>query len=66
MAGTKTSKEADAKFKRAIEVLSAHEMRYHSKETVARRMATAETMDKYSPTILNKPKKKLRVREGFK
>ncbi|KAH9984234.1 hypothetical protein BJV77DRAFT_1038622, partial [Russula vinacea] len=53
-AGIETSTEADEKFERAIE-------RYHSKETVARRMATENLME--SPTILNTLKEKLRARK---
>jgi hypothetical protein len=56
------SKEADEKFKEAINALSDYEKRYHSNETIVRRMATAEAKDKSSLTILNKLKGKLRVR----
>lgn len=58
----KISKEADEKFKEAINALSEYEKRYHSNETVVKRMATAEAKDKSSLTILNKLKVKLRVR----
>jgi len=40
--------------KEAINALSDYEKRYHSSETVARRMVAAETKDKSSLTILNK------------
>ena len=60
----KISREADEKFKEAINALSDYEKRYHSNETVVKRMAAAETKDKSSLTILNKIKEKMRVR-GF-
>ena len=47
---------ADVKFKRAIEVLSDFEKKYHYGETVARRMATENLK---FPTILNTLKEKL-------
>ena len=56
--------EADKKFERAIDVLSSYEKRYHSKVTVASRMATENLMK--SPTILNTLKEKLRARQVFK
>jgi hypothetical protein len=56
------SKEADENFKEAINALSDYEKRYHSNETIVKRMATAEAKDKSSLTILNKLKGKLRVR----
>jgi hypothetical protein len=46
--------------------LSDYEKKCYSKETVSKRMAAAEAKDKSSSTVLNKLKKKLRVREGFK
>jgi hypothetical protein len=63
-AGIEASTEADEKFKRAIQVLSYYEKTYHSKETVARRMATENLME--LPTILNTLKEKLRARMVFK
>jgi len=59
----KTSKDADAKFKGAIDALSAYEKKFHPKETVAETMAEAEAKDKKSSTILSKLKETLRVRE---
>lgn len=56
----KISKEVDEKFKEAINALSDYEKRYHSNETVVKRMATAVAKDKSSLTILNKLKGKLR------
>ena len=63
-AGIEKSTGADEKFKRAIIVLSYYEKAYHSKETVARRMATENLME--PPTILNTLKEKLRARQVFK
>jgi hypothetical protein len=54
---------ADVKFKRAIEVLSDFEKKYHSGETVARRMATENLK---FPTILNTLKEKLCARKVFR
>ncbi len=59
----KTSKDVDAKFKEAIDALSAYENKYHPKEAVAETMAEAEAKDKKSSMILNKLKQALRVRE---
>jgi lysyl-tRNA synthetase class I len=58
----KTSKEADEKFKSAIEALTAYEKKFHLRKTVAERMTAAEAKDKSSSTILNKLREKLRVR----
>ena len=52
------------KFKRAIEILSYFEKKYHSIETVARRMAAENLME--SSTILNTLKEKLRARKVFR
>ena len=60
----KTSKEADERFKRAIEALAAYEKQFLSRKTVAERMTAAEAKDQSSSTILNKLKEKFRVR-GF-
>ena len=54
---------ADVKFKRAIEVLSDFEKKYHYGETVARRMATENLK---FPTILNTLKAKLCARKVFR
>jgi hypothetical protein len=59
----KTTKDADAKFKKATDALSAYEMRYHLRETVTDTMAEAKAKDKSSSTILNKLKETLRVRK---
>ena len=72
-AGTKTSKEADEKFRMTIETLSDYEMDYHARrltsdgddsDTVHRRMEVANAKDKSSSTILNRLKESLKVREG--
>jgi hypothetical protein len=71
-AGTKTSKEADERFRRAIETLSDYEMDYDASRatsfgddsnTVHRRMEVANAKDKSSSTILNRLKESLKVRE---
>jgi hypothetical protein len=59
----KTTKDADAKFKKATDALSAYEMRYHPRETVTDTMAEAKAKDKSSSTILKKLKETLRVRK---
>jgi hypothetical protein len=56
----KTSKEADKKFKKAVDALSDYEKRCHFKETLAESMAAAVAKYKSSLTILNKLKEKLR------
>jgi hypothetical protein len=64
----KASKEVDAKFERAIEVLSLYETECYPKKsesregrspTVLERMTTAKAKDKSSSTILNVLKEKL-------
>ena len=62
---SKKSKEADEKFKKAINALGDYEKIWHSRETVTEKMAAAEAKDKSSLTILNKMKGKLRVRKGL-
>ena len=52
------------KFQRAIEVLGYFEKKYHSRETVAERMAAANLME--YPTILNTLKEKLCARKVFR
>lgn len=47
----KASNEADEKFKKAIDALSAYEMKYHLDATVAR-TSIAEAKDECSVTIL--------------
>jgi hypothetical protein len=64
-AGKKTTKDADAKFKTAIDALSAYEMKYHRRETVTQTMAEAEAKDTSSSTILKKLKETFRVREDL-
>jgi hypothetical protein len=59
----KTSNDADAKFKKAIDALSAYEKKYHFRESVTHTMAEAEAKDKSSSTILKKLKETLRVRK---
>ena len=59
----KTSNDADAKFKKAIDALSAYEKKYHFRETVTQKMVEAEAKDKSSLTILKRLKERLRVRK---
>jgi hypothetical protein len=59
----KTTKDADAKFKKATDALSAYEKRYHSRETVTCTMAEAEAKDKSSSTFLKRLKETMRVRK---
>jgi hypothetical protein len=47
----KTSKEADKKFKRAIDALRDYEKRYHFETTVAESMAAEEAKDKSSTNL---------------
>ena len=61
----KTSKEADEKFKKAINALCHYEKEYHFKPIVAQIISEAEAKDKSSSTTLNKMKEKLRVRKEF-
>ena len=61
----KTSNDADAKFKKAIDALSAYEKKYHVRETVAKTMAEAEAKDKSSSTILKRLKETFLVREDL-
>jgi len=64
-ARTKTLKDVDEKFKKAIDELSAYEERHHPKDkaTVAERMKTAEETDTSSLKFLNRLKENWRVRE---
>jgi hypothetical protein len=50
-AGTKTTKDADAKFKKATDALSDYEEKYRPRVTVPYRLAEAEAKDKSSSTI---------------
>jgi hypothetical protein len=59
----KTSKDADEKFKNAIDALIAYEKMHHSSETVAERMKKAEEVDKSSMTLLNRLKNNFHVRK---
>jgi hypothetical protein len=59
----KTTKDVDAKFKRATVALSAYEKKYHLTETVAYRMAEAEAKDKSFSTILEILKETSSVRK---
>jgi macrodomain Ter protein organizer (MatP/YcbG family) len=61
----KTSNDADVKFKKAIDALSAYEKKYHLKETVTQTMEEAEGKDKSSSTILKRLKETFRVREDL-
>ena len=60
----KSSNDADAKFKKAIDALSAYEKKYHFRESVTHTMAEAEAKDKSSSTTLKRLKETFRVREG--
>jgi hypothetical protein len=61
----KTTKDADAKFKKATDALSAYEKKYHpqAREAVTYRMAQAEAADKSSSAILRRLKETMRVRK---
>jgi hypothetical protein len=58
----KTSKDADKKFKMAIDALSAYETKYHPKKIVAEKMEKAEEGDKSSSKVLNRLKENSIVR----
>jgi hypothetical protein len=62
-AGKRTSKDADAKFKKATDALNAYEKKYLLGETVTQRMAEAEAKDKSSSTLLWRLKETFRVRK---
>jgi hypothetical protein len=59
----KTTKDADAKFKKATDALSAYERNHHLRETVTYTMAEAKAKDKSSSTFLKRMKETLRVRK---
>jgi hypothetical protein len=61
----KTSNDADAKFKKAIDALSVYEKKFYFRETVIQTMAEAEAKDKSSSTILKRLKETFRVREDL-
>jgi hypothetical protein len=62
----KTLKDVDENFKKAIDTLSAYELRHHRLETpVAERMKTAEEQDTSSLKFLNRLKESWQVREEF-
>jgi hypothetical protein len=58
----KTSKDADEKFKEAIDALSVYEAKYHCRKIVAQKMEKAEEGDKTSSKVLNRLKETFRVR----
>jgi len=64
-AGKKKTKNADAKFKEAIDALSAYEKKYHFRDTVIYTMAGAVAKDKSSSTILKRLKEAFLVREDL-
>ena len=67
-AGNGTSNDADAKFKRAIDALSAYGKKYHLTESVTHMMAKAEVKDKYdrsSQAVSNRLMGTFRVREEY-
>ena len=59
----KTSKDADKKFKKAIDALRTYEAEYCPYMIVAKRMEKAEEEDKSSLKLLNRLKQNFRVRE---
>jgi hypothetical protein len=61
----KASKDVDKKFKDAIDALIAYEKKYHTRETVSKKMVEAGEKDKSSSTTLNRLKEKLRVRKSY-
>ena len=52
----KTSNDADAKLKKAIDALSVYEKKFHFRETVTQTMTEAEAKDKSSSTMLKRLK----------
>ena len=58
----KTTKDVDAKFKKATNALSAYEKKYNLGEAVTDRMAEAEAEDRSSSKILERLKGTFRVR----
>jgi len=65
-AKTKTSKDADEKFSKAVEMLKAYDERYHPRDdgahSVQARMNEAKANDQSSSSILNWLKAKEQVR----
>jgi hypothetical protein len=59
----KTTKNADAAFKKATDALSTYEKKHHFKETVIQTMAVAKAKDKSSSTVLKRLKETLSVRQ---
>jgi hypothetical protein len=59
----KTTEDADAKFKKATDALSAYEKKYHAGETFTYAMAEAEAKDKSSSTLSLRLKETSRVRK---
>lgn len=62
-AGKKTSNDADAKFKKAIDALSAYGKKYYFRESISRMMAEAEANDESSLTTLERLEEIVCVRE---
>jgi hypothetical protein len=59
----KTTKDADAEFKKATDALSAYGKIYHPEKTVIQTMAEAKAKDKSSSTVLKRLKETLLVRK---
>ena len=59
----KTTNNADTKFMKAVEALSAYELKYYIRGRVAYMMAEAEAKDKSSSKILNRLIETSRVRK---
>ena len=62
-AGKKTSKDADAKFKKAIDALSAFGKKYYFREPITHMMAEAEANDEPSLTTLERLEEIVCVRD---
>lgn len=63
-AGKKSTKKADAEFKKATDALNAYEKKYHPNQDpkVTQMMAGAKAKDKSSSTVLKRLKERLSVR----
>jgi hypothetical protein len=59
----KTTEDADAKFKKATDALTAYEKKNYPRVTVPYKMAEAKTKDKSSSTIMKRLEETSRVRE---
>ncbi|KAI0287771.1 hypothetical protein BC826DRAFT_738940 [Russula brevipes] len=59
---SKTSRDVDDKFDEAFRVLGSYEREFHSRETIAERMAAAKAKDKSCSTTLKRVLKKLSLK----